>query len=78
MDESTMDFAAKTQFVIVTDLRDNVLNYARQHDVAVLPVFLSQGSFTEEAQAFCVDHGSGMAEEINYDAQRIPLSAKKK
>ena len=58
----------KTGLKVVTDLRDNALDYAQQHEVTVLPAFLSWGGFTDEAKAFCVEQGIGMAEEINYDA----------
>jgi len=58
----------RTSLKTVTDLRDNALDYAQQHDVKVWPAFLSWGGFTEEARAFCIEQGIGMAEEINYDA----------
>ena len=58
----------KTGIKAVRGLRNNAVDYAQQHDVVVLPAFLSWGSFTEQAKAFCVKQGIGMAEEINYDA----------
>jgi len=58
---------AKTGIKVVTDLRDNAIDYAQQYNVLVLPAFLSLGGFTDAAKTFCVENGIGMAEEINYD-----------
>lgn len=56
----------KTGLQAVTDLRDNAHTYAQRLGVTVLPAFLSLGGFTEEARAFCLAQGIGMAEEIAY------------
>jgi len=56
----------KTDLKDVTDLRDNALDYAQQHDAAVLPAFLSLGGFTKDAQAFCAQHGIATSEKIEY------------
>jgi len=56
----------KTGIQAVTDLRDNAHTYAQRLGVAVLPAFLSLGGFTEEARAFCLAQGIGLAEEIAY------------
>jgi len=56
----------KTGIQGVTDLRDNARTYAQRLGVTVLPAFLSLGGFTEEARAFCLAQGIGLAEEIAY------------
>ncbi|MEM7536901.1 MAG: hypothetical protein AAF639_32280 [Chloroflexota bacterium] len=56
----------KTNIKTVKDLRDNALAYAEQHDVTVLPAFLSLGGFTKDAETFCLANGIGIAETLEF------------
>ncbi|MEM7539870.1 MAG: hypothetical protein AAF639_47380 [Chloroflexota bacterium] len=48
----------------VTKLHANAIDYGKQHGVTVLPAYLSRSSFTKKAEAYCKEHGIGMAEEV--------------
>ncbi|MEM7535141.1 MAG: hypothetical protein AAF639_23395 [Chloroflexota bacterium] len=48
----------------VTDLQINSLDYAKQHNVTVLPAYLSVSGFTKKAKEFCLVNGIGLAEAV--------------